>query len=213
MKRKFRNDDESQSSSLSSNKAIQESREPCEICGSVGIEGLIMTCFKCRDTREHTYCARISLPSVPPIWLCEMCRFSSRVLLIPAAAEDLTDIETGVADCSLDPKNSNNSREEDHETARLRTNDMEEVAEAGISLPVSKSNSSHEIAANVSSVIHAPSEPHTSSGAKEGKELHQLLEAFPKKPRNIRWMSRHISQSHQSLTEMLHQSVNRRRFS
>lgn len=29
-------------------------KESCEICRNVGIAGLMMVCFKCRDTREHT---------------------------------------------------------------------------------------------------------------------------------------------------------------
>ncbi|CAA7030888.1 unnamed protein product [Microthlaspi erraticum] len=33
-----------------------------------------MICFRCQETREHTYCARVKLESVPPMWLCEVCR-------------------------------------------------------------------------------------------------------------------------------------------
>ncbi|CAF2144870.1 BnaAnng06750D [Brassica napus] len=113
MKRRDVNEDQPISSSLSSKKGMQESRETCEICGSVGVVGLMMVCFKCRDTREHTYCARVFLPSVPHIWICEACRSSSRVLLIPGVAEDQS------------------SRVDDHDTAMLRTNGMEEVVDCG----------------------------------------------------------------------------------
>ncbi|XP_024007597.1 uncharacterized protein LOC112083558 [Eutrema salsugineum] len=235
MKRKNGNEDESGSSSLSSDKGSQESREPCEICGSVGIAGLMMICFKCRETREHTYCTRVFLPSVPPIWLCEVCRFSSRILLISDVAGDLMDSETTVADCSSDPKNSNRSGVEDHETTTLRTNAMEEAVDAEISLPVIlqalTSDSRYEISANVSPVSHLPLQPPTSPLAKETssifndtsqiKEQHQPSRAFPKKTRTIRVLSKHLAQPHQtrissldqSLTEMPHQSVNQERFS
>ncbi|KAF8115630.1 hypothetical protein N665_0025s0098 [Sinapis alba] len=53
-----------------------------------------MTCFYCREVREHTYCAKIYLTSPPDMWLCEVCRSSSRVLHIPSLVdkdmEDLT---------------------------------------------------------------------------------------------------------------------------
>lgn len=92
------------------------------------------------------------------------------------------DLETGVADCSLDPKNSNNSREEDHETGKLRTNDMEEVVDTVISLPVilqtSTSDSSYEISANVNPVIHAPSQPHTSPVGNETYLSHIIFETY-----------------------------------
>ncbi|KAF8089563.1 hypothetical protein N665_0502s0028 [Sinapis alba] len=106
MKRRNGNKDQSESSSLSSKKGIQESSEPCDICGSVSIAGLMMICFKCRHTREHTYCARGFLSSVPDIWQCEACRFSSRVSFISHVADDLMDSETTVAD----PRNTSNSR-------------------------------------------------------------------------------------------------------
>ncbi|ESQ40740.1 hypothetical protein EUTSA_v10015590mg, partial [Eutrema salsugineum] len=27
--------------------------EPCHICGDIGVEKFIMTCFNCREVREH----------------------------------------------------------------------------------------------------------------------------------------------------------------
>ncbi|CAH2044073.1 unnamed protein product [Thlaspi arvense] len=237
MKGKNGNEDESGSSSLFAVKGAQESREPCEICGSVGIAGLIMICFKCRETREHTYCARVFLPSVPSIWLCEACRLSSRVLLISDVAEDLMDSETTVADSSSDPKNPDNSRAEDHETAKLRSNDMDQDAvDAEIDLPVilqaSTSGSSYGISANVSTVIRPPSRPRTSplgddetylsrtllkaketsselNESSQNKELQQPShQAFPKKRRTFRLMGKHLPQSRQTLVSSLnHQSL------
>ncbi|CAA7030887.1 unnamed protein product [Microthlaspi erraticum] len=197
MKRRNGNKDRYQSSSLSSAKGSQESK-PCEICGSVGIEDLIMICFKCRETREHTYCARVLLPSVPPIWLCEVCRSSSRrSIKYGAAVVDLMDLET--THCASEPKNSTNSGEKDHVTAKLRAHNMEE---AGVSLPVilqtSTSDSGNEISGNV---ICPPSQPHTSPVAKKAssvlndtsqdKEQHQLSQAVPKKPRTFRLIGKH----------------------
>ncbi|CAN7012476.1 unnamed protein product [Brassica rapa subsp. trilocularis] len=154
--------------------------EPCEICGSVGIAGLMMICFKCRHTREHTYCARVVLSPVRDIWLCEACRLPSRVLFI--SHEDLMDSETAVAD----PKNTSNSRVDDHGSAKLRANDMEEVVDT------------HEASTRV---MHLPSQPHTRPLAKEtlssqNKEQHQPTQSFPKKRRTIRVMGKHLSQSH-----------------
>ncbi|CAN7125698.1 unnamed protein product [Brassica rapa subsp. narinosa] len=135
MKRRNVNEDEPESSLLSSKKGMQESRETCEICGSVGIAGLMMVCFKCRDTREHTYCAKVLfVPYVPHIWICEACRSSSRILLIPGVAEDQMDSETGVLDHTSDPKITHSSRVDDHDTAMLRTNGMEEVVDCGKAL-------------------------------------------------------------------------------
>ncbi|KAF3540605.1 hypothetical protein F2Q69_00025196 [Brassica cretica] len=75
MKRRNVNEDQPESSLIYSKKGMQESRvigvyvrvcvcvfkacdlvtvESCEICRNVGIAGLMMVCFKCRDTREHT---------------------------------------------------------------------------------------------------------------------------------------------------------------
>ncbi|XP_010423147.1 PREDICTED: uncharacterized protein LOC104708301 [Camelina sativa] len=53
--------------------------EPCQVCGDVGVKDYIMTCFSCRKVREHIYCARVCLRSVPHIWLCEVCRSPARV--------------------------------------------------------------------------------------------------------------------------------------
>ncbi|XP_013741225.1 uncharacterized protein LOC106444279 [Brassica napus] len=180
------NKDKSESSSLSSKKAMQEEskeeEEPCEICGSVGIAGLMMICFKCRHTREHTYCARVVLSPVRDIWLCEACRLPSRVLFI--SHEDLMDSETAVAG----PKNTSNSRVDDRGTAKLRANDMEEVVDT------------HEASTRV---MHLPTQPqpHTRPLAKEtlssqNKEQHQPTQSFPKKRRTIRVMGKHLSQSH-----------------
>ncbi|KAG7538738.1 Zinc finger FYVE/PHD-type [Arabidopsis suecica] len=61
-----------------SNSLLKLKKKPCEVCGSDANEHLMMTCFMCRDTREHTYCARVMLQRVPRLWICEECRdFSS----------------------------------------------------------------------------------------------------------------------------------------
>ncbi|KAJ4883237.1 zinc ion binding [Raphanus sativus] len=54
-----------------------------------------MTCFYCREVREHTYCAKIYLKSPPDMWLCEVCRSSARVLHIPSLVDkDVEDLTT-----------------------------------------------------------------------------------------------------------------------
>ncbi|XP_056858207.1 uncharacterized protein LOC108838237, partial [Raphanus sativus] len=164
--------------------------EACEICGSVVKPGLMMICFKCRDTHEHTYCARVFLPSVPLIWICEACRFSSsRVLLISGVTENQMDSETTR---SLDPKISHSSGvDDDHETTMLRSNEIEEVVGS-------------EISANVGSVIHLPLQPHTSPLAKEtssilndssqdNEQQHQPAQTFPKKRKTFQLMGKHIT--------------------
>ncbi|KAG2305567.1 hypothetical protein Bca52824_034218 [Brassica carinata] len=199
MKRRHANEDQPESSSPSSKKAMQESREkPCEICGSVGIAGLMMICFKCRDTREHTYCARVFLPSVPPIWICEACRFSSPLLMIiPGVAEDQMDSETTLVNRSSDPNNSHSSKVDDHETAKVRANDMEQVV-------ATYKSTSCEISANVKSMIHPTLQPHTSPLAKEtssvfndssqnNHEQHQPSQPFPKKRKTFQLMGKHIT--------------------
>ncbi|CAL9244440.1 unnamed protein product [Arabidopsis halleri] len=61
-----------------SNSLVKLKKKPCEVCGSDANEHLMMTCFMCRDAREHTYCARVMLQRVPRLWICEECRdFSS----------------------------------------------------------------------------------------------------------------------------------------
>ncbi|CAH8270430.1 unnamed protein product [Arabidopsis lyrata] len=55
---------------------------PCNVCGVIGFEDFIMTCFRCREVREHIYCAAVCLRSVPDMWLCQECRSSTRVLQI-----------------------------------------------------------------------------------------------------------------------------------
>ncbi|XP_024012326.1 uncharacterized protein LOC18017000 [Eutrema salsugineum] len=69
--------------------------EPCHICGDIGVEKFIMTCFNCREVREHIYCAKISLRSVPDMWLCQVCRSPSRALHISNLVDnDIKDLAT-----------------------------------------------------------------------------------------------------------------------
>ncbi|KAL0890492.1 hypothetical protein Bca101_014475 [Brassica carinata] len=196
MKRRNGNEDQSESSSLSAKKGIQESREPCEICGSVGIAGLMMICFKCRHTREHTAFSS----SLLPIWLCEACRFPSRVLLISHVADDLMDSKTTVAD----PKNT---RVDDHGTAKLRANGMEEVVDTR---EPSTRDSSCGISANVNTAMHSSPLLAKNTLSSQNKEQHQPTQAFPKKRRTIRVMGKHHSQSHdRTPISPLDQSFNR----
>ncbi|XVE54700.1 hypothetical protein DITRI_Ditri03aG0103000 [Diplodiscus trichospermus] len=50
--------------------------EPCDICGDVGFEVNIATCFQCKIAREHCYCMRKVLFTIPEIWFCEKCQSS-----------------------------------------------------------------------------------------------------------------------------------------
>ncbi|CAN7069076.1 unnamed protein product [Brassica rapa subsp. trilocularis] len=76
------------------NNMSKNTSEPCQVCGDIGFVDLIMTCFYCRDVREHTYCAKVHLMSPPDMWLCEVCRSSGRVLhvrgLVDKDTKDLT---------------------------------------------------------------------------------------------------------------------------
>ncbi|AED97422.1 unnamed protein product [Arabidopsis thaliana] len=64
----------------SSEISFVEVKKPCEVCGSNANDHAIMTCFLCRDTREHIYCARVHLRSVPRMWICEECRMNPVVV-------------------------------------------------------------------------------------------------------------------------------------
>lgn len=102
---------------------------------------------------SFSYCAKVFLSSVHPIWLCEACRLPSRVLHISHAA-----------DRSSDPKNTNNSRvDDDHGTAKLRTNDTEDVVDT-------REASTRD----VNTVMHLPSLPHTSPLGDENLYLSHL---------------------------------------
>ncbi|XVF11802.1 hypothetical protein REPUB_Repub08aG0059200 [Reevesia pubescens] len=53
--------------------------EPCDICGDVGFEEDITTCFQCKIAREHSYCMRKVLLMIPEIWFCEECQSSNDI--------------------------------------------------------------------------------------------------------------------------------------
>ncbi|KAK2390496.1 hypothetical protein QL285_064035 [Trifolium repens] len=44
-----------------SRQALRDKVEPCDICGDVGFGEVIVTCSKCKLTREHVYCMRCNL--------------------------------------------------------------------------------------------------------------------------------------------------------
>ncbi|CAF1921338.1 hypothetical protein YC2023_020546 [Brassica napus] len=60
----------------------RDEKKPCQICGNNANDDFIMTCFKCRVTREHIYCAKVLFKAVPDMWLCEECRTSRGVIFI-----------------------------------------------------------------------------------------------------------------------------------
>ncbi|GJX37607.1 zinc finger, RING/FYVE/PHD-type containing protein [Tanacetum coccineum] len=47
--------------------------KPCEICGDVGVTEAIITCSRCKSTREHLYCMRVVRTDVPQFWDCDEC--------------------------------------------------------------------------------------------------------------------------------------------
>ncbi|WOL06297.1 hypothetical protein Cni_G15029 [Canna indica] len=52
----------------------------CDICGDAGREELLVTCSRCEDGAEHTYCMRIMLKKVPEgEWLCEECQLKEEI--------------------------------------------------------------------------------------------------------------------------------------
>ncbi|XP_010522775.1 PREDICTED: flavonoid 3'-monooxygenase isoform X3 [Tarenaya hassleriana] len=144
-------------------------QDPCQICGSVGYEDLIITCFQCREVREHIYCARVPLPSIPDIWLCEVCRSSNGIIQTMAAKEDRTLMGLTInasergPDFVSKPENSSSAcRKRSHKTSKLRTHNVEDVAE-----PIC-------VSARSSSGFHMPS---------EGLETHKRLEVMGKEAR------------------------------
>lgn len=76
-------------------------------------------------------------------------------MIIPGVAEDQMDSETTLVNRSSDPNNSHSSKVDDHETAKVRANDMERVV-------ATYKSTSCEISANVKSMIHPTLQPHTS---------------------------------------------------
>ncbi|KAJ0248771.1 hypothetical protein HA466_0158250 [Hirschfeldia incana] len=146
----------------------------------------MMICFKCRHTREHTYCTRLFSSSVHPIWMCEACRLPPRVMFVSHVAEDLMDTETTVAD----PKNT---RVDDHGTTKLRANnDMEEVGDTREALT---RDSSCEISASVNNTVRHSSPLAKDTLSSQTMEQHQPTQAVPRKRRTIRVMGKHHSQS------------------
>ncbi|PWA89968.1 zinc finger, RING/FYVE/PHD-type [Artemisia annua] len=47
--------------------------KPCEICGDAGVVEAIITCSRCKSTREHLYCMRVCRTDVPQFWDCDEC--------------------------------------------------------------------------------------------------------------------------------------------
>ncbi|XP_057449680.1 uncharacterized protein LOC130740958 isoform X2 [Lotus japonicus] len=45
----------------------------CDTCGAVGDESLLVSCNKCTDGAEHTYCMRVKLFEKPKSWTCQDC--------------------------------------------------------------------------------------------------------------------------------------------
>ncbi|KAF2598129.1 hypothetical protein F2Q68_00012451 [Brassica cretica] len=72
----------SSSSTTEESVTNYKEKKPCQICGSNAFDDFIMTCFKCRVTREHIYCAKVLFKVVPDMWLCEECRTSRDVIFI-----------------------------------------------------------------------------------------------------------------------------------
>ncbi|EOA14743.1 hypothetical protein CARUB_v10028035mg [Capsella rubella] len=63
----------SEASQTSSGSELSLAEKPCEICGTDANEDEIMTCFRCKDTREHIYCTRVKKEYVPLTWICDDC--------------------------------------------------------------------------------------------------------------------------------------------
>ncbi|WZY79533.1 hypothetical protein YC2023_025917 [Brassica napus] len=89
----------SSSSTTEESVTNYKDKKPCQICGSNAFDDFIMTCFKCRVTREHMYVLGFILllhltnnmdldlfvvlfKAVPDVWLCEECRTSRGVIFI-----------------------------------------------------------------------------------------------------------------------------------
>ncbi|XP_033141224.1 uncharacterized protein LOC117132022 [Brassica rapa] len=72
----------SSSSTTEESVTNYKEKKPCQICGNNANDDFIMTCFKCRVTREHIYCAKVLFKAVPDVWLCEECRASRGVIFI-----------------------------------------------------------------------------------------------------------------------------------
>ncbi|XWS51218.1 hypothetical protein CRYUN_Cryun12cG0158000 [Craigia yunnanensis] len=51
----------------------------CDICGDVGFAEDIVSCFQCKIAKEHGYCMREVVLTIPEIWFCEECRLSKAI--------------------------------------------------------------------------------------------------------------------------------------
>ncbi|CAD5335496.1 unnamed protein product [Arabidopsis thaliana] len=97
------------SSDLSlSDSLVKLKKKPCEVCGSDANELLMMTCFMCRDTREHTFLVCVC------VCVCQLLREdwieaapslrSNQVVPVAPRIHEFTTDESSspVSPCSLD---------------------------------------------------------------------------------------------------------------
>ncbi|TYH96912.1 hypothetical protein ES332_A12G209800v1 [Gossypium tomentosum] len=75
--------------------------EPCDICGDIGFVEDIVTCFECKIAREHGYCMREVLLTIPEIWFCEECRLSKAIVPESVTEEDVPMSSTSITSESV----------------------------------------------------------------------------------------------------------------
>ncbi|XP_010695205.2 uncharacterized protein LOC104907883 isoform X2 [Beta vulgaris subsp. vulgaris] len=66
--------------------------KPCEICGDIGKpdpkEVTLLTCSKCKDTREHIYCMGVRHRGDRRKWICEECDSSEQTSSSKSASSE-----------------------------------------------------------------------------------------------------------------------------
>ncbi|XP_052481607.1 uncharacterized protein LOC105764710 isoform X2 [Gossypium raimondii] len=75
--------------------------EPCDICGDIGFVEDIITCFECKIAKEHGYCMREVLLTIPEIWFCEECRLSKAIVPESVTEEDVPMSSTSITSESV----------------------------------------------------------------------------------------------------------------
>ncbi|KAK4718908.1 hypothetical protein R3W88_017246 [Solanum pinnatisectum] len=60
----------------------------CEICGDLGIQEAIITCYQCKNVDVHQYCVVGYWEDAPVDWCCEECDIRKGVMFSPCGLEN-----------------------------------------------------------------------------------------------------------------------------
>ncbi|KAL4384134.1 hypothetical protein GQ457_15G006210 [Hibiscus cannabinus] len=75
--------------------------DPCDICGDIGFEEYTATCYQCKIAREHGYCMREVVLTIPEIWLCEECQLRNAIVPESVTEEDVPMSSTSITSESV----------------------------------------------------------------------------------------------------------------